>query len=100
MPWGRSHVQQYPPLLPLAIEQLDLGHPLVLSSSHLVAKGVLTSPEQLHVSYVHTPVRYAWDQMHAIRAACFAQSPWGLGSAGSCTSCASGMCSAPAGRIA
>lgn len=65
LPWGVSHVQQYLPLLPLAIEQLDLAaHPLVLSSSHLVAKGVLTGPDQLHVSYVHTPVRYAWDQMH------------------------------------
>ena len=66
LPWGTSHVQQYLPLLPLAIEQLDLGdYPLVLSSSHLVAKGVLTSPDQCHISYVHTPVRYAWDQMHA-----------------------------------
>ena len=65
LPWGTSHVQQYLPLLPLAIEQLDLaGYPLVLSSSHLVAKGVLIGPDQLHVSYVHTPVRYAWDQMH------------------------------------
>jgi glycosyltransferase involved in cell wall biosynthesis len=65
LPWGVSHVQQYLPLLPLAIEQLDLSpYPLVVSSSHLVAKGVLTSPDQLHVSYVHTPVRYAWDQMH------------------------------------
>ena len=66
LPWGRSHVQQYLPLLPFAIEQIDLGSfDLVISSSHLVAKGVLTGPEQLHVSYVHTPVRYAWDQMHA-----------------------------------
>jgi glycosyltransferase involved in cell wall biosynthesis len=66
LPWGVSHVQQYLPLLPLAIEQLDLGDvPLVISSSHLVAKGVLTSPDQCHLSYVHTPVRYAWDQMHA-----------------------------------
>ena len=65
LPGGVNHVQQYLPLLPLAIEQLDLsGFPLVLSSSHLVAKGVLTAPDQLHVSYVHTPVRYAWDQMH------------------------------------
>ncbi len=65
LPWGVSHVQQYLPLLPLAMEQLDLAaYPLVVSSSHLVAKGVLTSPDQLHVSYVHTPVRYAWDQMH------------------------------------
>ena len=53
-------------MLPLAIEQIDLSAAdLVISSSHLVAKGVLTAPDQLHVSYVHTPVRYAWDQMHA-----------------------------------
>lgn len=65
LPGGVRHVQQYLPLLPLAIEQLDLAaFPLVLSSSHLVAKGVLTGPDQLHISYVHTPVRYAWDQMH------------------------------------
>ena len=52
LPFGVSHVQQYLPLLPLAIEQLDLGaFPLVLSSSHLVAKGVPTSPEP--VSYTH-----------------------------------------------
>ncbi|MFM8604165.1 MAG: glycosyltransferase family 4 protein, partial [Cyanobium sp.] len=79
LPWGRSHVQQYLPLLPLAIEQLDLGgHPLVISSSHLVAKGVLTSPEQWHLSYVHTPARYAWDQMHAYLArSAIARSPLG-----------------------
>ena len=65
LPFGISHVQQYLPLLPFAIEQLDLeGYPLVISSSHLVAKGILTSPNQLHISYVHTPVRYAWDQMN------------------------------------
>jgi glycosyltransferase involved in cell wall biosynthesis len=79
LPWGPSHVQQYLPLLPLAIEQLDLrGHPLVLSSSHLVAKGVLTGPDQCHVSYVHTPVRYAWDQMHAyLASSAVARSPLG-----------------------
>ncbi len=65
LPFGISHVQQYLPLLPFAIEQLDLDeYPLIISSSHLVAKGVLTSPNQLHISYVHTPVRYAWDQMN------------------------------------
>jgi hypothetical protein len=48
--------------MPLAIEQLDLRpYEIVLSSSHTVAKGVLTRPDQLHVSYVHTPVRCAWD---------------------------------------
>ena len=66
LPWGRSHVQQYLPLLPFAIEQIDLGAAeMVLSSSHLVGKGVLTAPDQLHISYVHTPVRYAWDLMHS-----------------------------------
>ncbi len=65
LPFGVGHVQSYLPLLPFAIEQLDLSeYPLVISSSHLVAKGVLTSPDQLHISYVHTPVRYAWDQMN------------------------------------
>jgi hypothetical protein len=43
LPWGVSHVQQYLPLLPMAIEQIDLGDAdLVISSSHLVGKGVLT----------------------------------------------------------
>ena len=65
LPFGISHVQKFLPLLPFAIEQLDLEEfPLVISSSHLVAKGILTSPNQLHISYVHTPVRYAWDQMN------------------------------------
>ncbi len=65
IPFGIKHVQQFLPLLPFAIEQLNLDDfPLVISSNHLVAKGVLTSPDQLHVSYIHTPVRYAWDQMN------------------------------------
>lgn len=61
-PKARQGVQKYLPLLPLAIEQLDLrAYDLVLSSSHAVAKGVLTRPGQLHVCYCHTPMRYAWD---------------------------------------
>ena len=64
MPSGKSNIQSWLPFLPLAIEQLDLSkYKLIVSSSHLVAKGILTSPEQLHISYVHTPARYAWDQM-------------------------------------
>ncbi|RIH84531.1 GDP-mannose-dependent monoacylated alpha-(1-6)-phosphatidylinositol monomannoside mannosyltransferase [Calidithermus terrae] len=48
--------------MPLAVEQFDLrGYDVVISSSHAVAKGVLTGPDQLHLSYVHTPIRYAWD---------------------------------------
>lgn len=61
-PQARNGVQKYLPLLPLAIEQLNLNHyDVVLSSSHAVAKGVLTNPHQLHICYCHTPMRYAWD---------------------------------------
>ncbi len=61
-PASRSGVQKYLPLLPLAIEQLDLRqYDVILSSSHAVAKGVLTTPEQLHICYCHSPMRYAWD---------------------------------------
>src|SRR5262249_2528061 len=62
---ARRKYSAYLPLMPLAIEQLNLaGYDLVISSSHCVAKGVLTGPDQLHVSYVHTPIRYAWDAQH------------------------------------
>ncbi len=65
LPFGVRKVQSFFPLLPLAIEQLNLSEfPVIVSSSHLVAKGVITSPDQFHISYVHTPARYAWDQMH------------------------------------
>jgi glycosyltransferase involved in cell wall biosynthesis len=51
--------------MPLAIEQLDLSsYDLILSSHHAVAKGVITGPNQLHISYVHSPMRYAWDLQH------------------------------------
>ncbi len=62
MPFLRRHHRMFLPLMPLAIEQLDLrGYDVVISSSYAVAKGVLTGPDQLHVSYVHSPMRYAWD---------------------------------------
>ncbi len=65
LPFGKTNVQSYLPFLPYAVEQLDLRkYDLIFSSSHAFAKGVLTSPEQLHISYIHTPMRYAWDQMH------------------------------------
>ncbi len=61
-PQARQGVQKYLPFLPLAIEQLDLrAYDVILSSSHTVAKGVLTSPQQLHICYCHTPMRFAWD---------------------------------------
>ena len=54
--------RRYLPFFPFAIEQLDLSdEEIILSSSHCVAKGVLTRSDQLHICYCHTPVRYAWD---------------------------------------
>ncbi len=65
LPLGRSNVQTYLPIIPLAVEQLDFSeYDLIFSSSHAAAKGLLSSPEQLHISYIHTPMRYAWDQMN------------------------------------
>lgn len=65
LPMARRRFRTYLPLMPLAIEQLDLSsYSLVISSSHAVAKGVITGPDQVHVSYVHSPIRYAWDLQH------------------------------------
>ena len=62
LPLARHHFRKYLALMPMAVEQFDLSaFDLVISSSHAVAKGVLTHSGQLHISYVHTPMRYAWD---------------------------------------
>lgn len=65
LPRAQRSFRAYLSLMPLAVEQFDLSsYDVVISSSHAVAKGVLTGPDQLHVSYVHTPIRYAWDLQH------------------------------------
>lgn len=65
IPGARSHHRAFFPLYPYAIEQFDLSsYDLVLSSSHAVAKSVLTHSEQLHISYCHSPIRYVWDLTH------------------------------------
>jgi glycosyltransferase involved in cell wall biosynthesis len=65
LPFAHRYFRQYLPLMPLAIEQFDLSdYDLVISSNHCVAKGVLTGPNQLHISYIHTPMRYAWEMQH------------------------------------
>jgi len=65
LPLARKKYRNYLPLMPLAIEQFDLSaYDLIISSSHAVAKGVLTGPDQPHIAYVHTPIRYAWDLQH------------------------------------
>lgn len=65
LPGARRRYRSYLPLMTLAVEQFDLSsYDLVLSSSYAVAKGVLTGPDQLHVCFCHSPMRYAWDLQH------------------------------------
>ena len=65
LPWAQKKYRTYLPLMPLAIEQFDLSaYDLVLTSSHAVAKGVLTGPDQLHLCLCYSPIRYAWDLQH------------------------------------
>jgi len=65
LPKAKKNFRSYLPLMPLAVEQHDLSQfDIIISSSHAVAKGVLTGPDQVHVSYVHSPIRYAWDLQH------------------------------------
>ena len=65
LPWGSTRYRNYLPLLPLAVESLDLrGYDIVLSFSYAVAHGVLCRPDQLHISYTFAPLRYAWQSAH------------------------------------
>ena len=65
IPLAKTKHRLFLPLMPLAIEQFDLSaYDVIISSSHAVAKGVLTGPNQLHICYCHSPMRYAWDMQH------------------------------------
>ncbi len=65
LPFAKSQYRNYLPLMPLAVEQFDVsGYDLVISSSHAVAKGVITGPDQLHLCMCYSPIRYAWDLQH------------------------------------
>ncbi len=65
LPGARKHHRTYLPLFPLAIEQFDLNnYALILSFSYAVAHGVLTRPDQVHISYMYTPMRQAWHYYH------------------------------------
>lgn len=62
---NKKNYRNFLPLMPLAVEQLDLsGYDVVISNCHAVSKGVLTSPDQLHIGYIHSPMRYAWDMQN------------------------------------
>lgn len=61
LPWGRKKYQWYLPLMPQAFESFDFtGFDVVISSTSAFAKGIITSPETLHICYCHTPTRYLW----------------------------------------
>ena len=63
LPFGLKKYRHYLPLFPTAIEQFDFSaYDLIVSSSHCVAKGVKHYDSVYHISYVHTPMRYVWDQ--------------------------------------
>ncbi len=65
LPFAKTWYRSCAPLFPLAVEQFDLSEQdVVISVSHAVAKGVLTRPDQLHLCYCFTPMRYAWDLTH------------------------------------
>ena len=62
-PGVRRHYPFFLPLFPRTIEGFNLqDYPLVISSSHCVAKGVIPAPDAMHIGYIHSPMRYAWDQ--------------------------------------
>lgn len=69
LPGAQRHYQKYLPLMPHALEQLDLrGYDLVISSESGPAKGVITAPDAFHLCYCHSPMRYLWDHYHPYRA--------------------------------
>jgi len=62
LPFSRRGYRKYLPLFPMAVERFNLReYDLILSSSHCVAKGIIPPPRGLHISYIHTPMRYVWD---------------------------------------
>lgn len=66
IPGARNFHRVFFPFMPSAFERMDLSeYDLVISSSHSAAKGIITKPETLHVSYCHSPMRYVWDQSHS-----------------------------------
>lgn len=65
LPFATKKYRNYLPFFPLAVEQFDVAdYDVIISSSHAVAKGVLTYADQLHLCYCYTPMRYAWDLYH------------------------------------
>lgn len=65
LPKSKTKWKNYLPLFPYAVEQFDLSeYDVIISSSHAVAKGVITNANQIHICYIYSPIRYAWDLYH------------------------------------
>ncbi|OBY76952.1 glycosyl transferase [Paenibacillus sp. KS1] len=65
IPFAKTQYKKMLSLFPLAVEQFDLrGYDVILSTSSAFAKGVITNPNQVHICYCHTPMRYVWDLYH------------------------------------
>lgn len=63
LPFLKRKYRRYLPLFPLAIELFDFQkYDLVISSSHCAAKGAIPRPDALHICYIHSPMRYVWNQ--------------------------------------
>ncbi|BCP52431.1 glycosyl transferase [Kaistia sp. 32K] len=68
LPWASKLYRQYLPLMPLALEQLDLrGYDLILSSEAGPAKGIIPPPDAVSICYCHSPMRYIWNMAHDYR---------------------------------
>jgi len=65
-PFIRKHYKHFLPLFPAAVEEFNLnGYDMIISSSHCAAKGVVPPPDSVHISYIHSPMRYIWDQYYS-----------------------------------
>jgi glycosyltransferase involved in cell wall biosynthesis len=68
LPAARRLYKRYLPLMPMALEQLDLrGYDLIISSESGPAKGIIPPPGSLHICYCHSPMRYVWNMFHEYR---------------------------------
>jgi glycosyltransferase involved in cell wall biosynthesis len=62
----RKRYKHFLPFFPAAIESFDLtSYDVVISTSHCVAKGIIPDPDAVHISYIHSPMRYIWDQYYS-----------------------------------
>ena len=65
IPFSGSKIRWFLPLMPTAVEQIDLtNYDVVISSTSALIKGAITHPKTLHICYCHTPTRYLWSEAH------------------------------------